>query len=280
MIIMRSIKTVLYIAGIILVISILLFIMISALENQMIYYPAKYPDGFWEPERFGVTAEDCWLTAEDGVRLHGWYAEGIDSDLDITLLWYHGNAGNITHRLENMRDLLNLGVNVFIIDYRGYGKSDGSPDEPGIYKDGIAAYDYLITEKEHTKENIVLFGKSLGAAVAVEVATQRGVRGMILESAFTDAKAMANIIMPFLPVGAVISSKFNSIGKIKNMYVPVLFTHGDRDTIVPVDLGKKLFEAANEPKEFYTIHGADHNDTYIVGGEEYYNKIKQFLESL
>ncbi len=280
MIIMKSIKTVVSVAGVFLVISILLLIMISILENQMIYYPAKYPDGFWEPERFGMTVEDCWFTTEDGVRLHGWYAGGVASDLDITLLWYHGNAGNITHRLENMRDLLNLGVNVFIIDYRGYGRSDGAPDEEGIYKDGIAAYDYLIDEKEHTKDNIVLFGRSLGAAVAVEVATQRDVRGMILESAFTDAKAMAKIIMPFLPVGAVISSKFDSIGNIQNINVPVLFTHGDRDTIVPIDLGKKLFEAANEPKEFYTIRGADHNDTYIVGGEEYYNKIKQFLESL
>lgn len=254
--------------------------MVSALEKQMIYYPSKYPEGFWEPERFGVSVEDCWFTADDGTRLHGWYAKGTESNLDLTLLWYHGNAGNITHRLENMRDLLGLGVNVFIIDYRGYGKSDGDPDEPGIYKDGIAAYDYLIDEKDLTKDNIVLFGRSLGAAVAVEVATKRDVRGMILESAFTDAKAMARIIMPFVPVGAVISSKFDSVGKIKDIHIPVLFTHGDRDSIVPIDLGKKLFEAANEPKYFYTIEGADHNDTYIVGGKEYYQQFKQFLESL
>jgi uncharacterized protein len=277
---MKFIKPVLYVGGIVLIISIIFLVMIAALEKQMVYYPVKYPDGFWDPERFGVTVEDCRFTAEDGVELHGWFAEGVESDLDITLLWYHGNAGNITHRLENMRDLLNLGVNVFIIDYRGYGKSGGEPDEPGIYKDGLAAYDYLIHEKAHTKDTIVLFGRSLGVAVAVEVATQRDVRGMILESAFTDAKAMAKIIMPFLPVGAIISSKFDSIGKIKNVTVPVLFTHGDKDTIVPIDLGKKLYEAANQPKEFYVIPGADHNDTYVVGGTEYYNKITKFLKSL
>lgn len=277
---MKIIKSLLTIVGIVLIVSVILLIMISTLEKQMIYYPAKYPDGFWEPERFGVPVKDCWFTAEDGVRLHGWYAEGVESDLDLTLLWYHGNAGNITHRLENMRDLLDLGVNVFIIDYRGYGKSEGEPDEPGLYKDGVAAYDYLIDEKDHTKDNIVLFGRSLGSAVAVEVATQREVRGMVLESAFTDAKAMARIIMPFLPVGAVISSKFDSIGKIRDINVPVLFTHGDRDTIVPIDLGKELYKAANEPKTFYTIQGADHNDTYIVGGADYYQTIKKFLEEL
>ncbi len=273
-------KSVLYIAGVVLIILIILLVMISALEKQMIYYPAKYPDGFWEPERFGVTVEDCRFTADDGVRLHGWYAEGSNSELNITLLWYHGNAGNITHRLGNLRDLLELGVNVFIIDYRGYGRSEGEPDEAGIYKDGLAAYDYLINEKGLTKDNIVLFGRSLGTAVAVEIATKREVRGMILESSFTDAKAMARIIMPFLPVGAVMSSRFDSIGKIKNLRIPVLFTHGDRDSIVPIDLGKKLYEAANEPKDFYIIPGADHNDTYIIGGREYYQRIQEFLESL
>ncbi len=277
---MKILNYTLSIIGILLIVLILLLVMISALEKQMIYYPAKYPEGFWEPERFGVAAKDCWFTADDDVKLHGWYAEGAGSDLNITLLWYHGNAGNITHRLENMRDLLDLGVNVFIIDYRGYGKSEGEPDEAGIYKDGVAAYDYLINEKQHTGDTVVLFGRSLGAAVAVEVATQREIRGMILESAFTDAKAMARVLMPFLPVGAMISSKFDSIGKIKNIHIPVLFTHGNRDTIVPYELGRKLYEAANHPKEFYTIEGADHNDTYIVGGAAYYQKIKEFLEGL
>jgi len=277
---MKFIKLMITFIAVVLIVSVILLIMISTLEKQMIYYPATYPDGFWDPERFGVTVEDVWFNAEDGVSLHGWYTKGAESDLDITLLWYHGNAGNITHRIENMRDLLELGVDVFIIDYRGYGRSEGAPDEAGIYKDGVAAYDYLINEKGLTKDNIVLFGRSLGTAVAVDVATKRDVRGMILESAFTDAKAMARIIMPFLPVGAVISSKFDSIRKIRNVHVPILFTHGDRDTIVPIDLGKELFNAAHEPKAFYTIQGADHNDTYIVGGADYYKQIKNFLEGL
>jgi uncharacterized protein len=273
-------KSTLSAAAVVVIFILIVLIMISAFEKQMIYYPVKYPEGFWEPERFGVQIEDIWFTADDGVRLHGWYAAGNNSGPGLTLLWFHGNAGNITHRLENLRDLLELGIDVFIFDYRGYGKSEGEPSESGIYKDGIAAYDYLINEKGLASDKIVLFGRSLGTAVAVEVAIHREVRGIILESAFTDAKAMARIIIPFLPVGAMITSKFDSIGKMKNIHVPVLFTHGDSDSIVPIDLGKKLYQAANDPKDFYTIAGADHNDTYLVGGREYYQRIKHYLESL
>jgi uncharacterized protein len=273
-------KSTLSAVAVVVIFIFIVLIMISAFEKQMIYYPVKYPGGFWEPERFGVQVEDIWFTAEDGVRLHGWYAAGNNSGLGLTLLWFHGNAGNITHRLENLRDLLELGIDVFIFDYRGYGRSDGEPDEHGIYKDGIAAFDYLTAEKGILPDRIVLFGRSLGTAVAVEVATKREIRGMILESAFTDAKAMARTIMPFLPLGAVISSRFDSIGKINNIHVPLLFTHGDSDSIVPIDLGKKLYHAANDPKDFYTIAGADHNDTYLVGGREYYQRIKHYLESL
>jgi fermentation-respiration switch protein FrsA (DUF1100 family) len=273
-------KVSVYLFGIILAVLLFCIIMVSILERQMIYYPARYPEGYWQPDRFGITVEDCWFTTGDGLRLHGWYAKGDVSELDVTLLWFHGNAGNITHRLDNMRDLLKLGIDVFIIDYRGYGKSEGEPDETGLYEDGLAAYDYLVNEKGCTGNSIVLFGRSLGAAVAVDVATKRPVRGMILESAFTNAKAMAKIIMPHLPVGSLISSRFDSLKKIPHIDVPILFTHGDRDTIVPIELGKKLFDAANQPKHFYTIVGADHNDTYLVGGVEYYTRIIKFLEDL
>jgi uncharacterized protein len=277
---MKLLKSALYVLAVILIFSLALLVMISLLEKHMIYYPVKYPGGFWEPERFGVPVEECWFAAEDGVRLHGWYARAPKTDAAFTLLWLHGNAGNITHRVENMRDLLALGVDVFIFDYRGYGKSEGEPDEQGLYLDAVAAYDYLVSEKNVDSDNIVLFGRSLGTAVAVDLATRREVCGIILESAFTDARAMARLMIPFLPVGSVISSRFDSAGKIGGVHVPVLFTHGDRDSIVPIGLGRKLYEAANEPKYFYTIPDADHNDTYIAGGKEYYDRIGEFLDTL
>ena len=255
-----------------------MYYMLSDLERSMIYYPAVYPEGYWNPEDFGVEVEDCWFTSEDDVRLHGWFASADTATQ--TLLWFHGNAGNITHRLDNIRLLHDRGINVFIFDYRGYGRSEGEPDEQGLYADGRAAYDYIINERSIRPDDIIFFGRSLGTAIAIDVAHDRTPRGLILESAFTDAKAMARVIMPLVPIGAVIKTKFDSIGKIKELRIPVLFIHGDRDSIIPYELGRKLFEAANEPKEFYSIPGADHNDTYIVGGEQYFSTLQTWWNAL
>ncbi len=253
-------------------------VIIMIFEEQMIYFPSKYPDGYWNPEAYGVNAEDCFFTTEDGVRLHGWFVGG--DSIPVTLLWFHGNAGNITHRLENIRLLHELGISVFIIDYRGYGKSEGNPDEEGIYRDAVAAYDYLVSRKDVHSDSIVFFGRSLGTAVAIDLALKRKARGLILESAFTNAKDMASEMFPLPVVQYVVRSKFNSLEKIRQIHAPLLTIHGNRDSIVPIELGRRLFEAANDPKSFYEIEGADHNDTYIVGGKPYFSAISKFLESL
>lgn len=253
-------------------------VMIMIFEDQMIYFPAKYPEGNWQPEASRVVVEDCYFLTEDGLRLHGWFCPADDANL--TLLWCHGNAGNITHRLENLRLLHELGINVFIFDYRGYGKSEGDPSEEGIYRDAVAAYDYLITRTDVRPDSVVFFGRSLGTGVAVDLGLKRNARAMILESAFTTAKEMASAIFPLPIAQFVIHSKFDSLGKIREIHVPLLFIHGDEDRTVPIDQGRKLFEAANEPKSFYVIPGADHNDTYQVGGSEYFEKIREFLGHL
>ncbi len=252
---------------------------IALFEKKMIYFPIKYPEGFWNPERYGVKVEDSFFTTEDGLRLHGWFAPSKNASL--TLLWAHGNAGNITHRLENTRLLLNLDINVFIFDYRGYGKSEGEPDEEGLYRDARAAYDYLLSRKDVNPQEIVFFGRSIGTAVIVDLALHRQCKGMILESAFTSGKEMAKEMLPFfLPAYFIIHSKFASIEKIERLHVPILFTHGTNDHTVPLKLGRKLFDGANGPKYFYEIQGADHNDTYIVGGKPYFNRINEFLNTL
>ncbi|MFQ5799535.1 MAG: alpha/beta hydrolase [Bacteroidota bacterium] len=266
-------------------------VMIMIFEEQMIYFPAKYPEGNWQPRASGMNLEDCFFTTEDGVRLHGWFypAQGARPEklplrpltgTRFTLLWCHGNAGNITHRLENLRLLHELGINVFIFDYRGYGKSEGDPNEEGIYRDAVAAYDYLMTRKDIQPDWIVLFGRSLGTAVAVDLALKRKARALILESAFTTAKDMANEIFPLPIVQFVIRSSFDSLKKIRKIPAPILFIHGNQDRTVPIELGRKLFEVANQPKSFYEIDSADHNDTYIVGGKPYFEEIRKFLESL
>lgn len=253
-------------------------VMIMIFEDQMIYFPAKYPEGNWQPEASGVIVEDCYFMTEDGLRLHGWFCP--DSAAKLTLLWFHGNAGNITHRLENLRLLHELGINVFIFDYRGYGKSEGDPSEEGIYRDAVAAYDYLISRGDVSPDSLVFFGRSLGTAVAVDLALKRRPRAMILESAFTNARDMAMEIFPLPVAQFVIRSKFDTLQKIRQIDVPLFFIHGTDDRTVAIGLGRKLFDAANEPKKFYEIPGADHNDTYLVGGDAYFVELRKFLYSL
>lgn len=244
----------------------------------MIYFPVKYPEGFWRPEEFGVAVEDCFFTTEDGVKLHAWYVPRADAR--HTLLWFHGNAGNISHRLDHLKMLWDrVPAHILIVGYRGYGRSEGSPDEPGLSLDAQAAYDFLVSQKRLTANQVVVYGQSLGGAVAVDLALARPVAGLIIESSFTSAKDMAKRLS-FLPLHYFLSVAFDSVTKIKRLHCPVLIMHGTEDEVVPFELGQRLFAAANEPKEFYPIPGATHNDPYLVGGEAYYAKIREFLESL
>ena len=245
------------------------------IEDKMIYFPARYPEGIWNPIDYGLVVEDTYFKTEDGLSLHGWFVPSDENN--ITLLWFHGNAGNLSHRLENIKYLHELNINVFIFDYRGYGKSEGQlPSEKTIYIDSKAAYLYLIQEKKILK-NMFLFGRSLGGAIAVEMAKEFDCTGLIIESSFPSAREMAGAMFPFLPIKYFIKTKFNSVNKIKQIYCPKLFIHGNKDNIVPFKLGKQLFDAAPDPKEFFKIDGAGHNDTYVVGGKRYFNVINQFL---
>ena len=248
------------------------------LDRYFVYFPER--EIFLTPGSVGLVYEDVFISASDGVKLHGWFIPGKS---DFTLLWFHGNAGNISNRVDNIALLHErLGVNIFIIDYRGYGRSEGSPSEQGIYLDAEAAIEYLRSRDDVKDDRLVLFGRSLGGAVAVEMAARREVYALVMESTFTSVKAMARRSNPVLarifPVGAVIRGKYDSLSKIKNVRSPILIIHGDQDEIVPYDMGQELYDAANEPKTFYSIEGSGHNDTYIVGGNAYYDALRDFLE--
>ena len=171
-------------------------------------------------------------------------------------------------------------VNVFIIDYRQYGRSEGKVSEQGTYLDARAALAYLHSRKEINREKIIFFGRSLGSAVAVELALNEKCRALILETPFTSILEMGKKLYPFLPVSLLLKTKYDSLAKIRNIKVPILVMHGDKDALVPFEHGKRLYDMANEPKEFYTIPGAGHNDTHIVGGDEYFDVIKEFVNKL
>ncbi len=254
----------------------LVMLLMVLFEEKFIYFPYKYPEGTWRPETYGLKAEDCFFTTSDGVKLHGWFFRVDHSK--ATLFWCHGNAGNITHRLHNISKLLPLGINVFIFDYRGYGKSEGKPSEQGVYEDALAAYDFLTMDKGVESLSLIVFGRSLGAAVAIDLASRRVCRGLILESSFPSAQAVAKGMLPFIHF--FIRSRFDAESKIKDIHVPLLFTHGTEDRTIPMHLGRILFEKANEPKSFYEIVGADHNDTYIVGGDEYFRRLGTFIDQV
>jgi fermentation-respiration switch protein FrsA (DUF1100 family) len=194
----------------------------------------------------------------------------------------HGNAGNISHRLERARLMQQrLGASVLLFDYRGYGRSSGSPDEEGTYRDARAAYRHLVDDKGIAAERLLLFGESLGAAVAVQLALEKPAAALVLESAFTSIPDMARAAYPFLPpVGALIRTRYETLAKVPRLRVPLLVLHGERDEIVPFDQGRRVFEAAPEPKRFFAIPGAGHNDTYLSGGEPYWRAFEDFLLSL
>ncbi len=253
-------------------------VVLMIFEEKFIFFPTVYPGGVYESEGRVLQPEDHWFTTEDGVKLHAWFVRADSSA--PTLIHFHGNAGNLSHRGEIVRRLKNSGFNVFIFDYRGYGRSEGSPDEEGVYKDGHAAFDYVGQLPGVDRSSLVLSGTSLGGAVAVDVALHRNPAAMILESTFSSARDVAAAAYPFLPAQFFLRTKFDSEAKIRSITIPLLFIHGTDDSIIPIELGRKLYEAANEPKEFYEVRGADHNDVFLVGGSERNERIRKFVEGV
>jgi fermentation-respiration switch protein FrsA (DUF1100 family) len=244
-------------------------------EKSLIFYPISEIDR--TPKELGLPFEDITFTTEDGVHLNGWFIPSTEGDL--TLLWFHGNAGNISHRLDNIRLLHDkVKIHIFIIDYRGYGRSEGSVSEAGTYRDASAALQYLRSRKDLDPKKIVFYGRSLGAAVAVDLALREESLALIIETPFASIREMAKLIFPCLPVGPFLRTRYDTLEKIRKVRGPLLVLHGDQDDIVPYTQGQRIFEAAPEPKEFYTIRGAHHNDTFIVGGDPYFAALKDFVD--
>jgi fermentation-respiration switch protein FrsA (DUF1100 family) len=219
--------------------------------DSMIFYPERYMPA---PPR-GVV--ERWITTDDGVRIHAWHADA--GAAAPVLVWSHGNGGNIAGRGDVLLALRARGLSVLAYDYRGYGKSEGQPNEVGVYHDGRAAYD---SERARgtAAERIVCFGESLGGAVSIYLATQRACAGVAVVSTFTNLRAVAR--SHFGPLALFAGSRFDSLARVHTLKVPLLIAHGDRDEIVPFELGEQLYAAAPEPKQFLRIGGAHHNDIF------------------
>jgi fermentation-respiration switch protein FrsA (DUF1100 family) len=252
-----------------------LLALLMLLEESLIFFPARYPEGDYNP--VGLTFEDAWMKAADGTRLHGWYVAHPHPRAVILLA--HGNAGNLSHRGDALTTLnQRLHASVLIFDYRGYGRSEGKPDEAGILADARAARAWLAQRAGIEPDRIVLMGRSLGGAVAVDLAATDGARALVLESTFTSLPDVAASHYPWAPVRLLMRTRLDSRRKITAYQGPLLQSHGDADQIVPFHLGKTLFEAAGSTnKQFVNIPGGDHNDPQP---DWYYDRLATFLSDL
>ncbi|MFH1701634.1 MAG: alpha/beta hydrolase [Candidatus Zixiibacteriota bacterium] len=259
--------------GTIIVIYLIILIFVYIIQHKMVYFPSHTISV--TPRDANLEFEDLYLTTSDGVNINAWYVPAVASQ--ATIIICHGNGGNISHRLETIELFNQLNLSVLIFDYRGYGRSEGKTTEDGTYKDAEAAWDYLIKTKNVPPENIIIFGRSLGGAVACWLAREKSPAVLIVESSFTSIPDIAAKLYPYLPIRLIARYKYDSKEYIKGIKSPVLFIHSPDDDLVAYDLGKKLFEVANEPREFLEISGS-HNEGFLSSGNHYKNGIKNFLD--
>lgn len=248
----------------------------SWLNRKLLYVPSR--ELVADPFSLGLYFEDVVLRADDGPRLHGWWVPAGPKDAPV-VVFFHGNGGNISHRLERLRLLRAAGASVFMFDYRGYGRSEGKPSEDGTYRDAEAALRWLESEKHLEPSRLVYHGESLGCGVAVELARRRPPAGLVFDSGFTSVLEMGRKIFPHLPVSWLVRYKYDNLAKIKDLHVPLLVLHSPQDDIVPYEMGRRIFETANEPKTFVNLRGG-HNEAILKAGPAYVDAMKAFLAGL
>jgi uncharacterized protein len=238
-------------------------------QERLVYMPTA--SLVTTPARHGMDYEDVYLTTEDGVSLHGWFVPAVEPR--AVLLFFHGNAGNISHRMDSIRIFRDLGLSILIVDYRGYGRSEGRPGEAGIRKDAHAAWMYLREERELDPAQIVVFGRSLGAAVAAELAALEQPAAVILESAFTSAADLGAEVYPWLPVRALLRHRYEVRDVLPTVDSPLLIAHSRDDEIVSFSHARRLLEAAHPDAVLLEMTGG-HNDGFLRTGAGYARSVE------
>ena len=260
--------------------------LLESLEWRFIFFPTSTIS--LTPSDLGADYEDIYFPTADGETLNGWFVPAPSRRKETqnrTALWFHGNGGNLSHRTPEVVALnQRLNLNVFIFDYRGYGRSTGSPTEEGVYSDSRAAISYLQSRKDLDSDHIVFLGRSLGAAVAVELAgslpREDKPEALILISPFTNTKDMASVHNRLNPFRFIVPNRFDSLERIPHVRQPLLIVHSEHDEIVPLSQGQRLYEAAGEPKSFHLWRGAGHNDDLSLGHEELWASLEEFVAAL
>jgi len=267
-------KTLRSIFGILLLFVVLSNAIMYALQPGMVFFPTKIISQ--TPNQWGLKYEDVYLESTDQNKIHGWYLPVKDSKQ--ALLFFHGNGGNISHRGDSLKIFNRLGLNVLIIDYQGYGKSEGSPGEQEMYDDALAAWQYLRVEKNFKSNDIIIFGRSLGGTVAANLAADVNPRVLILESTFSSVKDMAKRMLPVISRIVYSRYQFNTAQKITKNRAPLLVLHSRDDDIIPFELGEKVYRAARKPKIFIEMVG-DHNNGFMLSQPAYGQALDKFLKT-
>ena len=254
-------------------------LMLYLLQDRMVFLP-HMPGRELDttPMSLGLEYEDAWIDTEDGERLHGWFIPANEDRARGTLLFFHGNAGNISHRMESVLIFNRLGLNVFIVDYRGYGQSSGKPGEKGTYRDARASWKYLVEQRGISSKDIVIFGRSLGGAVGAWLASQPDVEpaAVIIESCFSSGVDMGKRLYPVLPIRLITRIGYPVKEYVTRIRAPLLVAHSRYDEIIPFDMGRTIFEAAPEPKSFLEMEG-DHNAGFWISREYYVPALDEFF---
>lgn len=246
-----------------------------AFQSRLVYFPNVPSRAVGlGPDSIGLAYEAVEILTEDGIRLDAWYVPALEPR--GTVLFFHGNAGNISHRLDSLRVFNELNLATLIFDYRGYGRSEGEASEQGIYRDAQAVWRHLTEERGVPPAEIIVFGRSLGAAVAASVASRHKPGALIIESGFVSVPDMAAEIYPWLPARRLARIGFPTGDYLQTVTCPVLIVHSRDDEIIPFDQGSRLFEVAHEPKEFLELRGG-HNDGFLVSGRRYLYGLDAFV---
>jgi len=241
-------------------------------QSHLLYHPLLEIER--TPENVGLSYEEGTLRTPDGLRLAAWYVPADEAR--GTVLFCHGNAGNISHRVGTLEILNRLRMNVFLFDYRGYGASEGSPSEAGMYRDAETAWRHVVEERGVAPGDLVIHGRSLGGAVAAELAERHPPRALVLESAFTSVPDVAAGMYPWLPVRLLARFQYDTLARIGRIACPKLILHSRGDDLIPFEHGRRLFEAAGEPKTWLEITGR-HSDGFLTSGRRYEKGLDDFL---
>lgn len=263
------------IIGVVIGLYLIVLLFVYAMQEKMLFFPTEAIEA--TPAEIGLHYTDVYFTTEDGIKLHGWYIPC--EKVTATLIFCHGNGGNISHRLNSIEQFHTLSLSVFIFDYRGYGQSEGTLSEDGTYKDAAAAWKYVTEEQKTPPERIIVFGRSLGGGIASWLAANRPAKALILESTFTSIPDIAAIHYPFIPVKWLTKYHYNSQERVADLTIPKLFIHSPGDEIVPYKLGGKLYQSAAEPKRFVKLSGS-HNEGFTESHDVYMRGLSEFISSV